>query len=161
MGGKHFPMQEAQQEILRWTSSKCPGKDIRDEPMSLAIHKHGLVDLLLTDLPGLTEIAVDGQPPELPQRIEDLVRKYAKQPGNIIVAVSAGTADLATSKALKVAREVDPHGERSIGIFTKMDMLSTHDSVRKTLDNSQYPLRHGYFGIICRQADPQARRTEE
>lgn len=160
-GDKHFSLQEAHQEIIRWTSSKCPGKDVRDSPLCMAIHKHGLVDLSLTDLPGLTEIAVDGQPQELPQTIEELVRKYAQRGDNILVAVSAATADIATSKALKVAREVDPHGCRSIGIFTKMDMLSGSDVVRKTLDNSQYPLRHGYFGIICRETEPQARRAEE
>jgi len=160
-GGKHFSLQEAHQEIIRWTSEKCPGKDVRDAPLHMTIHKKGLVDMLLTDLPGLTEIAVDGQPQELPQTIEDLVRKYAQESGNILVAVSAATADIATSKALKVAREVDPHGERSIGIFTKMDMLCGDGIARKTLDNSQYPLKHGYFGVICRQTDPQIRSAEE
>lgn len=160
-GGKHFSLQESQDEILRWTATKCPGKDVRDEPLFMTIHKHGLIDLLLTDLPGMTEIAVDGQPQELPERIEELVRKYAERRGNIIVAVSSATADIATSKALKIAREVDPQGDRSIAVFTKMDMLSGDDAVRKILDNTQYPLRHGYFGIICRQLDPDARRNEE
>jgi dynamin 1-like protein len=77
------------------------------------------------------------------------------------VAVTAATSDIATSKALKVARELDPRGERSIGIFTKMDMIPSDDVLRKTLDNKQYPLRHGYFGIICRQTEPQARKAEE
>lgn len=161
LGGKHFSLQEAHQEIVKWTSAKCPGKDVRDVPLSMTIHKHGIVDIMLTDLPGLTEIAVEGQPENLPQTIEDLVRKYAQRKGNILVAISAATADIATSKALKVAREVDPRGERSIGIFTKMDMLCGEDVARKTLDNSQYPLKHGYFGVISRHSDPQARRKEE
>jgi len=29
------------------------------------------------------------------------------------------------------------------------------------LDNSTYPLRHGYYGIICRQLDPEGSRAEE
>lgn len=160
-GGKHFSLLEAREEITRWTSSKCPGKDVRDEPIFMTIHKHGLVDMLLIDLPGMTEIAVDGQPQELPQTIEDLVKKYAQRSGNLIMAVSSATADIATSKALKIAREVDPHGERSIAVFTKMDMLSGDDAVRQILDNSQFPLRHGYFGIICKQSDPDSRRVEE
>jgi dynamin 1-like protein len=160
-GGNHFSLQEASQEIMRWTASKCPGRDVRDVPLSMTIHKQGLVDLMLTDLPGLTEIAVEGQPQELPETIEDIVRSYARRTGNILVAVSAASADIATSKALKIAREVDPRGERSIGIFTKMDMLTGDDAIRKTLDNRQYPLAHGYFGIICRQSTPEARRVEE
>merc|ERR1719453_306564 len=57
--GKHFSLLEAKEEILKFTSSKCPGKDVRDEPLSMTIHKKGLVDLMLIDLPGMTEIPVD------------------------------------------------------------------------------------------------------
>lgn len=160
-GSKHFSLQEAREEIKRWTSEKCPGKDVRDEPLYMTIHKHGVVDLLLKDLPGLTEIAVDGQPQELPQTIGDLVRKYTQQKDTIIVAVSPATADIATSAALKVARQVDPQGERTIGIFTKTDMLTSEEAVRRLLDNKQFPLKHGYFGVICKQGDPLSRKVEE
>merc|ERR1712013_539547 len=40
-------------------------------------------------------------------------------------------------------------------------MLSGDDMVRRILDNSQFPLKHGYFGIICREASPQGRKSEE
>eukprot|EP00440_Ansanella_granifera_P035205 gb/GFBE01038183.1/.p1 GENE.gb/GFBE01038183.1/~~gb/GFBE01038183.1/.p1 ORF type:complete len:608 (+),score=168.44 gb/GFBE01038183.1/:1-1824(+) len=160
-GTKQFSLQEAREEILRWTTEKCPGKEVKDEPIFLTIHKHGLVDMLLIDLPGLTEIALDGQPQELPQTIRDLVLKYARQEENLLVAVSAATADIATSSALKLAREVDPRGQRGIAVFTKMDMLSDRELVRRTLDTSQFPLKHGYFGIVCRQAKPQSRKDDE
>lgn len=41
----------------------------------------------------------------------------------IILAVSPANADLATSDALRLAKEVDPLGERTIGVLTKIDIM--------------------------------------
>jgi hypothetical protein len=37
--------------------------------------------------------------------------------------VTPANADLATSDALRMAREVDPTGERTIGVLTKVDIM--------------------------------------
>jgi len=42
---------------------------------------------------------------------------YIKNPNTIILAVSAASTDLANSDALKIAREVDPNGDRTIGVL--------------------------------------------
>ena len=39
------------------------------------------------------------------------------------MAVTPANADLATSDALRMAREVDPTGERTIGVLTKVDIM--------------------------------------
>lgn len=41
----------------------------------------------------------------------------------IILAVTPANADLATSDALRIAREVDPPGDRTIGVLTKVDIM--------------------------------------
>jgi hypothetical protein len=41
----------------------------------------------------------------------------------IILAVTPANADLATSDALRIAREVDPTGDRTIGVLTKVDIM--------------------------------------
>jgi len=41
----------------------------------------------------------------------------------IIMAVSPANQDLANSDALKLARRVDPYGERTIGVLTKIDLM--------------------------------------
>ena len=41
----------------------------------------------------------------------------------MILALTPANTDLANSDALLVAREVDPDGERTIGVFTKMNTL--------------------------------------
>jgi dynamin 1-like protein len=39
------------------------------------------------------------------------------------MAVSPANQDLANSDALKLARRVDPYGERTIGVLTKVDLM--------------------------------------
>lgn len=41
----------------------------------------------------------------------------------MILALTAANVDLANSDAIKMAREVDPDGERTIGVVTKIDLM--------------------------------------
>lgn len=49
--------------------------------------------------------------------------KYISRPACIILAVTAANTDLANSDGLKLAREVDPEGTRTIGVLTKVDLM--------------------------------------
>lgn len=68
----------------------------------------------------------------------------------IIMAVSAANQDLANSDALKLARRVDPFGERTIGVITKIDLMDEGTNALDLLQGKIYPLRHGYMGVVCR-----------
>ena len=52
-----------------------------------------------------------------------MCKQYIKGDNAIILAVSPANADLATSDALRLAKEVDPMGERTIGVLTKIDFM--------------------------------------
>lgn len=60
---------------------------------------------------------IDGQPASIVQELDDMARMYVKGDNAIILAVSPANADLATSDALRMARDVDPSGDRTIGEF--------------------------------------------
>ena len=62
---------------------------------------------------------IDGQPKSIVQELENMARDYVKHENVIILAVTPANADLATSDALRLAREVDPTGERTIGALGK------------------------------------------
>lgn len=79
-------------------------------PIHLEIYSPHVVNLTLVDLPGLTKIAVEGQSENIVQEIENMVRSYVEKPNCIILAISPANQDLATSDAMKMAREVDPKG---------------------------------------------------
>ncbi|KAJ5499568.1 Dynamin [Penicillium expansum] len=115
-------------------------------PFSLRYISPNVPDLSLIDLPGYIQVAGRDQPPELKQKIADLCDKYI-QPPNVILAISAADVDLANSTALRASRRVDPRGERTIGVITKMDLVSPergHD----VLSDKKYPLRLGYVGVV-------------
>ncbi len=52
-----------------------------------------------------------------------MVRGYIKNPNCIIVAVSKASEDSANSESLKLAREVDKEGIRTIGVLTQVDLI--------------------------------------
>ena len=52
-----------------------------------------------------------------------MVLSYIQQPNSLILALSPANVDLANSDSLKIAKEVDPEGERTIGVLTKIDLM--------------------------------------
>lgn len=137
------------QRTLTDLNLAVPEKDcVSDDPIQLTIYSPHVPDLSLIDLPGYIQVAGRDQPPELKQKIADLCDKYI-QPPNVILAISAADVDLANSTALRASRRVDPRGERTIGVITKMDLVSPergHD----VLSDKKYPLRLGYVGVVTR-----------
>ena len=121
---------------------------VTDDPIQLSIFSPNVPDLSLIDLPGYIQVSGKDQPEELKQKISDLCDKYI-QPPNVILAISAADVDLANSTALRASRRVDPRGQRTIGVITKMDLV-TPDRGADVLTDKKYPLRLGYVGVVCK-----------
>ncbi len=121
---------------------------VSDDPIQLTISSPNVPDLSLIDLPGYIQVSGHDQPAELKQKIADLCDKYI-QPPNVILAISAADVDLANSTALRASRRVDPRGERTIGVVTKMDLVDAQRGA-SILSDRKYPLRLGYVGVVSR-----------
>lgn len=57
---------------------------------------------------------------------------------------------MANSDALKIAREVDPQGLRTLGIITKLDLMDEGTNALEMLSGKIYKLKLGYYGVKCR-----------
>ena len=137
------------QKTLTDLNLAVPAKDcVTDDPIRLSIFSSHIPDLSLIDLPGYIQVVGSDQPLELKQKIHDLCDKYI-QPPNIILAISAADVDLANSTALRASRRVDPRGERTIGVITKMDLVDAPLGA-SILKDRRYPLRLGYVGVVSR-----------
>ena len=66
------------------------------------------------------------------------------------MAVTPANQDLANSDALKLARRVDPYGERTIGVLTKIDLMDEGTNCIDIIQGKVYPLKLGYIGVVCR-----------
>ncbi|KAF7844969.1 dynamin-related protein 1E [Senna tora] len=143
--------QEIQDETDRVTGKT---KQISPIPIHLSIYSPNVVNLTLIDLPGLTKVAIEGQPESIVQDIETMVRSYVEKPNCIILAISPANQDIATSDAIKLSREVDPSGERTFGVLTKLDLMDKGTNALEVLEGRSYRLQHPWVGIVNRsQAD--------
>nr|ACF75866.1 Mx1 protein [Oplegnathus fasciatus] len=128
------------------------GVGISDDLISLEIASPDVPDLTLIDLPGITRVAVKGQPENIGDQIKILIQKFIKKQETISLVVVPCNVDIATTEALKMAQEVDPDGERTLGILTKPDLVDkgTEETMVRIVHNEVIPLKKGYTIVRCR-----------
>ncbi|KAJ3500761.1 hypothetical protein NLJ89_g9647 [Agrocybe chaxingu] len=150
-GEKFYDFNKIRDEIVRDTEAKT-GKNagISPLPINLRIFSPHVLTLTLVDLPGLTKVPVGDQPRDIEKQIRDMLLKYISKPACIILAVTAANTDLANSDGLKMAREVDPEGTRTIGVLTKVDLMDKGTDVVDILAGRIIPLRLGYVPVVNR-----------
>lgn len=150
-GQKFFDFNKIREEIVKETESKT-GRNagISPSPINLRIYSPNVLTLTLVDLPGLTKVPVGDQPRDIEKQIKDMVLKQIQKPNAIILAVTAANTDLANSDGLKLAREVDPEGQRTIGVLTKVDLMDEGTDVVDILAGRIIPLRLGYVPVVNR-----------
>ncbi|XP_068174539.1 dynamin 3a isoform X2 [Antennarius striatus] len=139
--------KEIEAETQRLTgSNKC----ISPVPINLRIHSPHVLNLTLVDLPGITKVPVGDQPADIEYQIRDMIMQYICKANCLILAVTPANTDLANSDALKLAKDVDPQGLRTIGVITKLDLMDKGTDAREILENRLHPLRRGYIGVVNR-----------
>ncbi|KAJ2764151.1 vacuolar protein sorting-associated protein 1, partial [Coemansia nantahalensis] len=160
-GKKFFSFDEIRDEIVNDTEKKT-GRNlgISPVPINLRIFSPNVLTLTLVDLPGLTKVPVGDQPKDIERQIREMIMAYITKPNAIILAVTAANTDLANSDGLKLARDVDPDGARTIGVLTKVDLMDKGTDVIDILAGRVIPLRLGYVPVVNRgQKDIETKRT--
>ncbi|KAJ6658289.1 hypothetical protein lerEdw1_020561 [Lerista edwardsae] len=139
--------QEIEAETDRVTGSN---KGISPVPINLRVYSPHVLNLTLIDLPGITKVPVGDQPQDIEYQIKDMILQFISRESSLILAVTPANMDLANSDALKMAKEVDPQGLRTIGVITKLDLMDEGTDARDVLENKLLPLRRGYIGVVNR-----------
>ncbi|XP_032394435.1 dynamin-2 isoform X2 [Etheostoma spectabile] len=138
---------EIEAETDRITGSN---KGISSIPINLRVYSPNVLNLTLIDLPGMTKVAVGDQPVDIEHQIKDMLLQFITKESCLILAVTPANTDLANSDALKIAKEVDPQGLRTIGVITKLDLMDEGTDAKDILENKLLPLRRGYIGVVNR-----------
>lgn len=148
---KFFDFNEITNEIELETS-RIAGKNkgISRNPINLKIYSPNVLNLTLVDLPGLTKIPIGDQPTDIERQIKNLILEYISKPNSIILAVTPANQDLVNSESLKLARQVDPQGKRTIGILSKLDLMDQGTNALDILMGKVYPLKLGFIGVVNR-----------
>lgn len=146
-------------EIIRDTDAKASGKGVSPLPINLKVYSPNVLNLTLVDLPGMTKVPVGDQPKDIEQQIRNMCIKYIEKKNAIILAVTAANTDLANSDGLNLARQVDPEGQRTIGVLTKIDIMDEGTNVLDILAGRVIPLRLGYVPVVNRgQKDIESKK---
>ncbi|XP_014250967.1 dynamin isoform X3 [Cimex lectularius] len=148
--------REIEAETDRVTGSN---KGISNVPINLRVYSPNVLNLTLVDLPGMTKVPIGDQPPDIEHQIRSMILQFIKRDNCLILAVTPANTDLANSDALKLAKEVDEQGVRTIGVITKLDLMDEGTDARDILENKLLPLRRGYIGVVNRsQKDIDGRK---
>ena len=150
--GKYYAdFDQVRKEIESETDRVTGGeKNISVIPINLRVYSPNVLNLTLIDLPGMTKVPVGKQPIDIEAQIRNMVLEFISKDSCLILAVSPANTDLANSDALKIAKEVDPQGIRTIGVITKLDLMDEGTDARDILENRTLPLRRGYIGVVNR-----------
>ncbi|KIL59206.1 hypothetical protein M378DRAFT_111256 [Amanita muscaria Koide BX008] len=116
--------------------------------------------LLFVDLPGLIQ---NSDTPGLIDLVKDLVvSNIAGDNTLILIAIPMGD-DIENQQAVRLAKEVDPTGRRTIGVLTKPDVvlpssIGQLNRWRSVLEGDAFPLQLGYY---CVRLPDEAERMKQ
>ncbi|NXC08185.1 MX protein, partial [Orthonyx spaldingii] len=129
-----------------------PRGAISAQLISLEVRSPDVPDLTLIDLPGIARVAVGDQPKDIGDQIKMLLKRIIGCKETLNLVVVPCNVDIATTEALRMAQEVDPTGERTIGILTKPDLVDrgTEEAIINIVQNRVIPLKKGYMIVKCR-----------
>ena len=154
-----IPIKKTAACISEATEKLAGDSVICKTPLRLRVCGPALPCLTLVDLPGITHMGGDG----IHDLTSSLVNEYISMQNAVILCVVPGVDDLANTEAIKMAKELDPLGQRTIGVLTKLDLCGEHSGIHERLMNrGGVTLELGFFGVRNRKpgADEEACNIE-
>jgi GTPase SAR1 family protein len=109
------------------TKPRAFAKDV----LSIVIEGPARPQLTLVDIPGLIATSTRGVTKADVDMVAEITDHYIKQHRTICLAVVSATNDYANQKILEKVRDVDPDGDRTLGIITKPDGVAPGSGAEK------------------------------
>ena len=139
-------MQKVEEKIIELNNGY---NEITDKPINIEYHSPTQSPLTLVDLPGI--IHSDQRERET----MSISKKFISGSNTTILLIREANNDKETQKAVALAREVDPEGDRTIEVLTKADNIGTNEKRRLIiLDQNQTKNdKRGIHVVCCRLKD--------
>ncbi|EXJ86850.1 hypothetical protein A1O3_03804 [Capronia epimyces CBS 606.96] len=122
-------------------------------------------NLTLVDLPGIFWAGDKSQSDDDAALVQSMVRSYMEKSRSIILAVVSAKSDLAMQIITRMARDIDPNGQRTLGIITKPDLLfngsDSEAAFVKLAKNENIIFKLGWHVLKNRDFDTKDSSREE
>ena len=145
------------------TTSLCKGAtNFSTDTVIVDLLSPDACDLTVVDLPGIIRTVTSGQNVSVIEDVQKLITSYLSDKRTIILAVIPANQDIATVDILERAQRVDPSGERTLGVLTKVDLVSpgSEEEIIAVVNNVRKPLSLGYIMVKNRsQLDMNKKMT--
>ncbi|KAF9770090.1 hypothetical protein IL306_012407, partial [Fusarium sp. DS 682] len=133
---------------LRGFTDSHDGNAFASDALRIEISGPIGLHLSVVDLPGLISVSNEEQSDDDVDAVRDMVASYLQNSRTIVLSVLQASNDIANQGIIKLARQFDPDGGRTVGIITKPDLTNEGTEskiarVAKNLDNIK--LRLGFF----------------
>ena len=73
--------------------------------------------------------------------------RYISDSRTIILSVIPATADMVCNEGLRMAKQVDPKGIRTVGVITKLDIMDRGTDAKRSIMNQEVKMRLGFIGV--------------
>ena len=144
-------------------TNKIAGNDgcVVDKPIHVKVVSNDCPTMTLIDLPGITHLSVNDTQEDIHTATINLVKKYISNEQMIILCVVPALDDFANSEAIKFAKSVDPHGKRTLGVVTKVDLCKSDTRISDKLkgEGNNVKLELGYVAVRNRTPEDVRNKT--
>ncbi|KAK7737299.1 hypothetical protein SLS53_006602 [Cytospora paraplurivora] len=121
--------------------------------------------LTVIDVPGIFRAATPGLTTENDiALVTSMVKNYMKDKRTIILAVIPCNVDIATQEILKLAKDADPEGFRTMGVLTKPDLAperAMQQTIVDLIEGKRQDLKLGYCVVKNRGSDDENSTLEK
>lgn len=103
--------------------------------------------LTVIDVPGIFKRANQGVTTKADiDLVQQMVLGYMSNSRSVMLAVIPANVDIATQAILQMAEDLDPEGQRTLGVLTKPDLVDkgAERTLMEMVEGEKYPLRLGW-----------------
>lgn len=146
--GEHIDVHLIPSKIEEYTKKLAgDGGTVVDAPIHIKVIQPDGPTMTIIDLPGITHMSIGDVQKDIHTQTVNLVKKYIQNEHMIILCVVPALDDFANAEAIKLSKETDVDGIRTIGVITKIDLCPDDitDKIKGTGRN--VPLALGYVAV--------------
>lgn len=129
-------------------SSLKPGQStFSDDVLKIELRGRDKTNLTVIDVPGIFRSPTEGVTTKDDMSlVRGMVLRYIENSRTIILAVIPANVDVATQEIIELAAEVDPSGERTLGVLTKPDLVDkgAEQDIIDLVRGKRHELKLGY-----------------